>query len=106
MAEEWKHLGGRITDEFDVVVNGIEYEVELPLLHGRIKHRQPAAQNFWHYFPPHCPGASIANFFEREKQPSVARTHYVTAAGCGCARRLRRATRWCEDSSPHSSRSD
>ena len=39
VSEERKHLDGRVADEFDIVVNGIEYEIKLPLLHGRIKRR-------------------------------------------------------------------
>jgi len=39
VSEERKHLDGGVADEFDIVVNGIEYEIKLPLLHGRIKRR-------------------------------------------------------------------
>jgi hypothetical protein len=75
------HLDGRVADEFDIVVNGIEYEIKLPLLHGRIKRRQPSAQNVGHCPPSALPRASIANSARREKQPSVARAPRVTAAG-------------------------
>jgi hypothetical protein len=81
VSEERKHLDGRVADEFDIVVNDIEYEIELPLLHGRIKRRQPSAQNVGHCPPSALPRASIANSARREKQPSVARAPRVTAAG-------------------------
>ena len=50
-------------------------------LHGRIKRRQPSAQNVGHCPPSALPRASIANSARREKQPSVARAPRVTAAG-------------------------
>jgi hypothetical protein len=49
--------------------------------YGRIKRRQPSAQNVGHCPPSALPRASIANSARREKQPSVARAPRVTAAG-------------------------
>ena len=67
-------------DAFDVIVNGIEDEIQLSLPDGGIKRRQPPAQNVGHYSPPH-PRQSIANSLAREKQPSVASARLVTASG-------------------------